>query len=94
MKKYLSGFITGALATICMFIFLGASQIEDDSLKVMLGRIDAYLSGDTTIGPSGRATNCRVLVSIVPTGITYWIQLLENCIVWNPVARRLMPDGF
>ena len=54
MKKYISGFITGTLATLCMLMFLGASQIENDSLKVMLGRIDAYLSGDTTIGPSGR----------------------------------------
>ena len=54
MKKYISGFITGSLVIICMFMFLGASQIEEDSLKVMLGRIDAYLSGDTTIGPSGR----------------------------------------
>ena len=39
MKKYISGFITGTLAIICMLMFLGASQIEEDSLKVMLGRI-------------------------------------------------------
>ena len=54
MKKYLSGLLTGTIATVCIFIFMGASQIDDDSLKVMLGRIDAYLSGDTSIGPSGR----------------------------------------
>ena len=49
MKKYLSGFITGTIATVCIFMFMGASQIDDDSLKVMLGRIDAYLSGDTSL---------------------------------------------
>ena len=28
MKKYLSGFITGTIATVCIFMFMGASQID------------------------------------------------------------------
>jgi len=73
MKKYISGFITGTLAIICMIMFLGASQIEEDSLKVMLGRIDAYLSGDTTIGPSG-----RYQLQSFSIDRTHWHYLLDT----------------
>ena len=73
MKKYLSGFITGTIATVCIFMFMGASQIDDDSLKVMLGRIDAYLSGDTSIGPSG-----RYQLQSFSIDRTHWHYLLDT----------------
>lgn len=73
MKKYLSGFITGTIASVCVFIFIGASQIDDDSLKVMLGRIDAYLSGDTSIGPNG-----RYQLQSFSIDRTHWHYLLDT----------------
>ena len=70
MKKYLSGLLTGTIATVCIFIFMGASQIDDDSLKVMLG---AYLSGDTSIGPSG-----RYQLQSFSIDRTHWHYLLDT----------------
>ena len=52
----------------------GASNIKrDDSLKVMLGRIDAYLSGDTSIGPSG-----RYQLQSFSIDRTHWHYLLDT----------------
>lgn len=43
MKKYLTGLFTGIFIMVGLFTVMGASQIENDSLKAILGRLDAYL---------------------------------------------------
>lgn len=46
MRQYLAGLITGIILIFTAFFFLGAAQIEDDSLRVILSQLETYLKNE------------------------------------------------
>ncbi|MFQ6613006.1 MAG: hypothetical protein ACE5D2_07890 [Fidelibacterota bacterium] len=47
MRRFLPGFLTGILLTTAVFMTMGATtQVEDDSLKTIMARLDSYLQGE------------------------------------------------
>ncbi len=46
MRRFLPGFITGLFLATAVMMTLGAAQVEDDSLKAILERLDSYLQNE------------------------------------------------
>ena len=43
MKRYMTGLITGVLLTTMIFIFMGTTQAQDDSLATIMTELDTYV---------------------------------------------------
>ncbi len=74
MKKTLMGFIIGILFTTSFFIFVGAAESENDSLKSLLLKIEEYmdteLNKQTEIG--------RYQLQSFNIDRTHWHYLLDT----------------
>ncbi|MEE8437606.1 MAG: hypothetical protein V3S22_04630 [Candidatus Neomarinimicrobiota bacterium] len=46
MRQYLLGLITGAILVFTAVFFMGAGQIEDDSLQVIMSQLETYLKNE------------------------------------------------
>lgn len=43
MKRYTTGLLTGILSTLMIFMFMGATQTQDDSLTTIMNELDTYV---------------------------------------------------
>lgn len=46
MKQYLVGLFTGGFLVLAAAFLMGAGQIEDDSLRIILSRLDNYIKNE------------------------------------------------
>ncbi len=74
MKKSIIGFITGAIITASFFVFVGASEAKDDSLRSLLLKIEEYMENE--IGKSDGSG--RYQLQSFSIDRTHWHYLLDT----------------
>ena len=74
MKQYLTGLITGIALVTGIFFFLGSTEIQDDSLRAILERLETYIKQETAkSNQSG-----RYQLQSFSIDRTHWHYLLDT----------------
>ncbi len=74
MKQYLTGLISGIALMMGIFFFLGSTELQDDSLRAILKRLETYIKQETTkSNQSG-----RYQLQSFSIDRTHWHYLLDT----------------
>lgn len=74
MKTYITGLLSGIVLTAGLFLFTGATQEQDDSLQILLQRLEAYLESEV----SKERQSGRYQLQSFHIERTHWHYLLDS----------------
>ena len=74
MKRYMAGLISGIILSVGLMALMGSAQVEDDSLKTMMTRLDEYLKGEL----SKKYKSGRYQLQSFQIERTHWHYMLDT----------------
>ncbi len=74
MKRFITGAFAGIILVTLLITLMGATQVEDDSLKAMMIRLDEYLQGEL----SKEHNSGRFQLQSFQIERTHWHYMLDT----------------